>query len=227
MSEVATSTPPEGGRSPTCTYAAAIDGRPIAFTNPMPAGQQMLSAAGDHPADDFILIELEAHGTRSIALDEHVDLRRSGPLDFRSFKSDRIFCFTIDGRGYEWGAAIIPEPELREIGHVPEDEVLLLKRDGKDVVLGPEAQLDLATPGTEHLHTKKRLVTVFYDTEPKKIPAGVYTTEELIQVFGVPAGYLLNVVIDHGQLVTMKPGQRIRVHEDQKFFSQVPSGSSS
>ena len=76
--------------------------------------------------------------------------------------------------------------------------------------------------------TKKRLVKVFYDTEPKEIPAGVYTTEQLIkEIFDVPAGYLLNVVDENGQLVTLKPGQPVRVHEDQKFFSQVPSGSSS
>ncbi len=206
---------------------AVINHRPIEFTHPEPDGLQMLGAAGDHPADDFVLIALDAHGTHSIGLDQRVDLRKPGPHDFRSFKSDRIFSFTINGRGYEWGVAVIPEPELREIGHVPEDDVLVLKRDGKDVVLGLEDKLDLGKAGTEHLHTKKRLVKVFYDTEPKEIPAGVYTTEELIKVLEVPAGYLLNVVDEHGQLVTLKPGQRIRVHEDQKFFSQVPSGGSS
>lgn len=140
--------------------------------------------------------------------------------------SDRVFRLTINGHGYEWGVAVISEPELREIGRVPEDEVLVLKRDGKDEVLGPEDKLDLAKPGIEHFVTKKRLVKVFYDTEPKEIPAGVYTTEQLIKIFDVPAGYLLNVVDENGQLVTLKPGQPVRVHEDQKFFSQVPSGKS-
>ena len=146
----------------------------------------MLAAAGDQPADDFVLIVLEAHGTRLVGLDERVHLRKLGPHDFRSFKSDHVFRFTIDGRGYEWGVAIISEPELREIGRLPEDEVLIVKRDGNDEVLGPENKLDLAKPGTEHLVTKKRLVKVFYDSEPKQIPAAVYTTEQLINIFGVP-----------------------------------------
>jgi hypothetical protein len=217
----------DNGHEPAGSFHAVINHRPIEFTHPVPDGRQMLGVAGDHPADDFVLIALEAHGTRSIGLEERVDLRKPGTHDFRSFKSDRIFRFTIDGRGYEWGTPIISEPELREIGRVPEDEVLVLKRDGKEAVLGTEDKLDLAKPGTEHLVTKKRLVKVFYDTEPKEIPAGVYATEELIKVFEVPAGYLLNVVDEHGQLITLKPGQHLRVHEDQKFFSQVPSGSSS
>jgi hypothetical protein len=204
-----------------------IDGREIDFSHPEPEGRQLLGAAGDHPADDFVLIALDAHGTHSIGLDQRADLRKAGQHDFRSFKSDRIFSFTIDGRGYEWGVAVMSEPELREIGHVPEDDVLVLKRDGKDVVLGPDDKLDLGESGTEHLHIAKRLVKVFFDTEPKEIPAGVYTTEELIKVLEVPAGYLLNVVDEHGQLVTLKPGQHLRVREDMKFFSQVPTGGSS
>jgi hypothetical protein len=208
-------------------YQATVNRRLIDFAHPEPDGRDVLQAAGDHPADDYDLIALEAHGTRSIGLDERVDLRKPGTHAFRTFKSDRIFRFTINEHGYEWGVAVISEPELREIGRVPEDEVLVLKRDGKDEVLRTEDKLDLAKPGTEHLVTKKRLVKVFYDTEPKEIPAGVYTTEQLIKIFDVPAGYLLNVVDEHGQLVTLKPGQPVRVHEDQKFFSQVPSGSSS
>ena len=141
---------------------------------------------------------------------------------------DRVFLFTIDERGYEWGVPVIPEPELREIAHVPEDEVLVLKRpDGKDHVLGPEDSLDLDKPGAQHLHTRKRLVTVFYDKKPKTIPAGVYTTEELIKEFKVPAGYLLNVVNEHGQLELLKPEQRLRVREGMKFFKQAPGGGSS
>lgn len=34
--------------------------------------------AGNDPADDFVLIQLERHGTRSIGLDEPVDLRQPG-----------------------------------------------------------------------------------------------------------------------------------------------------
>jgi len=219
---------PGAGHSSGPVFAALIDGRKVDFSHPEPEGGQMLAAAGCHPADDFILIWLEQHGTSSIGLDERVDLRARHEKAFRTFRSDRIFRFTIDGGGYDWGVAVIPEPELREIAHLPEDEVFVLKRpDGKEAVLGPGDKLDLAGPDTVHLHTRKRLVTVFYDNKPKTIPAGVYSTEQLIKEFEVPVGYLLNVVNEHGQLVTLKPDQHLRVREGMKFFSQVPGGGSS
>jgi len=123
---------------------------------------------------------------------------------------------------------VIPEPELRDIAGVLEDEALVLdQRDEKDTVLGPNDKLELGKKGTEHLRTIKRVVTVFFDCEPKTIAAGTYTTEELIRIFKVQAGYLLNLVNDEGQLVTLKPGQRVRLREGMKFFTQVPCGGSS
>jgi len=215
------------GHSPTVSYHAIVDQKQVDFADANPAGRQMLAAAGCHPADDFALIWLEKHGTRSIGLDERVDLRGPHEKAFRTFKSDRVFHFTIDGRGYEWGAAVIPGPELREIAHVLEDDVLVVEHPGgKETVLGPDDQLDLAGPETKHLRMKKRLITVFYDNDPKIIPAGVYTTEQLKEKFEVPAGYLLNVVSEHGQLETLKPGQHLRVREGMKFFSQAPGGGS-
>jgi hypothetical protein len=83
----------------------------------------------------------------------------------------------------------------------------------------------------EHFHSSahedKHLVTVFYKNEPYKIPRGVYTTEKLIDIFKVPAGYLLNLKERDGDLVTLKPGQELRVKCGMRFFSQVPGGGSS
>lgn len=217
----------EAGSSSPSAFRANIDDRQVDFAHPEPEGRKVLAGAGCDPADDFVLIELELHGTRSIGLDERVDLRGPHEKAFRTFKSDRIYCFTVDSRGYEWGVAVIPEPELRQIAHVSDDEVLVIEYPhGKEVVFGPDGKLDLGGPHTEHLRTKKRLITVFYDNEPKPIPAGVYTTEELKKLFEVPPGYLLNVVNEHGQLEPLKPEQRLHVREGMKFFSQAPGGGS-
>jgi hypothetical protein len=150
-----------------------------------------------------------------------------GTEAFRAFKSDRIFRFTLNDHGFEWGADKIPEPELRAIGHVPEHEVLVLERDGKDIDLKPADVLDLSHAGTEHLHTEKRLVTVFYENKPREIPRGTYTTEQLKQLFGVQEGYVLEVINDEGQLTPLKPGARLHVKDGMKFFEQVPCGGSS
>lgn len=215
------------GSAPSSVYRAIIDNRQVGFAQPEPTSREMLSEAGLHPADDFALIILEPHGTRALGLDQRVDLRQPAEKKFRAFKTDRIYRFTIDERGYEWGVAIVSEPKLREIGHVPGDEELVRKlADGMEIPLAPGDKLDLGGPVTEHLRTKKKLITVFYDGGPKRIDARVYTTEQLEKKFEVPAGYLLNYVNEHGQLVTMKPEQHLHVREGMKFFSQAPGGGS-
>ncbi len=96
-----------------------------------------------------------------------------------------------------------------------------------DLVLGLEDEPNLSKVGAEHVDTAKRFVTVYLDGEPRKILAGTYTTEQLIELLGVPPGYLLNVVNDDGQLETLKADQHLPVREGMKFFSQVPCGGSS
>ena len=198
------------------------------FADPVPDGGQILGEAGFLPAGDHVLIQLLRHGTRSLGLDEPVDLRQEGTEAFRAFKSDRVFRLTINDRGYEWGVAKITEPELRRIAGVGDDEVLVLERDGKDTDLDTSDVVELADSGTEHLRTGKRFVTVYLDNDiEKKIPGGTYTTEELIRVLDVEAGYLLNVLDAQGKLVPLQPGQTIPIKDGMKFFTQVPCGGSS
>jgi multiubiquitin len=209
------------------TYATTVGRRVVNFSDPVPEGRQILSSAGFDPADEHVLIQLLRHGTRSIGLDEPVDLREAGAEAFEAFRSDRVFRFTLDDRGYDWGAGAIKEARLREIASVPEDEVLVLElRDEGDRDLSPDDHVSLTEQGTEHLRTAKRLITVTLDGVDKKIARGVYTTEQLIEKLGVSAGYLLNVLNAAGQLVTLKPGETLRVRQGMKFFSQVPCGGS-
>lgn len=208
-------------------FTTTVNGVAYGFADPIPDGGQILAEAGFLPAADHVLIQRLKHGSRSIGLDEGVDLREPGTEAFQVFKSDRVFNFTIDGRGYEWGAPRITEPELRKLADIQDDEILVLERDGKDRVLDANDNVSLEERGTEHLHVSKRLVTVYYENEEKRIPGGVYTTEQLIDLFGVPAGYLLNYVNAQGQLTPLKPGEKLRVRDGQKFFKQAPCGGSS
>ncbi len=107
------------------------------------------------------------------------------------------------------------------------DEVIVLERDSEDRVLGPADVLDLGHGGTEHLYTEKRLITVFYENEPREISRGTYTTEALKHLFGVQEGYILEFINHEGQLTPLKPGAKLRVKEGMKFFEQVPCGGSS
>lgn len=208
-------------------FFTSVNGEMVKFANPEPKGAHILDKAGLKPAEDYALIQLLRRSSRSIGLDDTVDLRSAGTEEFRAFKSDRIFRFTLNGHGYEWGADKLPENELRVIGHVPGDEEIVLERDGDDVDLGPADVLDLGHGGTEHLHTEKRLITVFFENEPREIPRGTYTTEELKTLFGVQEGYVLEFINHEGQLTPLRSGEKLRVKEGMKFFEQVPCGASS
>jgi len=218
-----------GWRSPgqDGQFFTTVNGMTVKFTNPVPKGEHILDKAGFHPTGDFALIQLLGHSSRSIGLDDEVDLRAAGTEEFRAFKTDRIYRFTLNGHGFEWGADKLEENELRVIGHVAGDEVIVLERDGEDRVLEPADVLDLGHGGTEHLYTEKRLITVFYENEPREIPRGTYTTEALKNLFGVQEGYILEFINHEGQLTPLKPGAKLRVKEGMKFFEQVPCGGSS
>lgn len=204
-----------------------VNGRSIRLEDREPIGSQVLAEAGLEPVDEHILIQRVKIGSRLISLDERVDLRGAGVERFYAFRTGEAFMFTMNEHGFQWGRSAITEPEIREFVGVPDDEVIVQERaDEEPRILGAADRVDLCASGTEHLRTEKRLATVFVDNVEKHIPRGVYTTEELIVVLGVQAGYLLNLATDNG-LVPLKPGQRTRVKDGMRFFTQVPGGGSS
>jgi hypothetical protein len=209
-------------------FSASINGQTVFFGDPVPDARQLLNAANYIPADECILIEVFAHGARAIGLDESVDLRERGINTFWAFRADRIYRFTVDERGFDWGEVKIKETMLRVITHVNDDELIILeRREQPDQELGPEDEVHLADAGTEHLRVEKRFVTVYFKDKPFEIRRGVYTTEQLIALFPIEAGYLLNLKTEEGELVTLKPGQEIRVKNGMHFYSQVPGGGAS
>jgi hypothetical protein len=215
------------GTGPDGKYFTTVNDTVVKFSDATPPGERILDKAGLKPPGDYVLIQIMAHSSRSVGLDETVDLTAQGTEVFRAFKSDRIFRFTLNGHGYEWGIAKIAEPELRLIGHIRDDEIVVLDRDGHDLDLGPGDVVDLGGAGTEHLHTEKRLITVYFENDPREIPRGTYTTEQLKQMFGVQDGYILEVINEEGHLTPLKPGQKVKVKDGMRFFEQVPCGGSS
>jgi hypothetical protein len=212
---------------PDGKYFTTVNGAVAQFGNPQPTGADILDKAGCKPVGDFVLIQLMRRQTRSIGLDETVDLTAPGTEAFRAFKNDRVFRFTLNDHGFEWGSPKIEEAELRAICQVGDDEVILLNRDEGDTELKQDEELDLGKAGTEHLHTEKRLITVFFENNPREISRGTYTTEQLKDLFGVQQGYVLEVINEEGNLTELKPGKKLRVRDGMRFFEQVPCGGSS
>jgi len=210
------------------TVEVTINGQMLQLDDPVQPGRQLLAAGGFNPPADHILIRILKAGAELIGLDEQIDLRREGPFTFKAFASDRSFNFTIEDRGYVWGTASISEEELREITGLDDDKIFVLERKKKpDLDLEPGDVVQLDKGGTERLRTRKGTVPVWIDDVEKYIPRGVYTTEQLLQVLGVEPGYVLDVVNELGQLIPLKPGEKIRVRKGMRFVSQVPCGGSS
>ena len=208
-------------------FLTTVNDIELLFVDPMSCGRQILSEAGFTPVGDHVLIQLLEHGTRSVGLDEPVDLSQEGVEAFQVFKSDRVFLFTVDDRGFEWGEAKISEQDLRRVAGVGDNEIIVLERDGKDIELYADDIVELGGSETEHLRIVKGFVTVSLDNVEKKIPRGTYTTEKLVSVLEVEAGYVLDVVNAQGELMPLKPEETISVEDGMKFFSHVPSGGSS
>lgn len=130
-------------------------------------GRQLLAACGFLPVDEYALIRLLHGSTQSVGIDEAVELASNGLERYRAFRTDRIYLFTVNGAGYQWGEASISEGTLRQIANVPDDQTLILERAGEpDLALKAGDQVSLATVGTEHLRTIPRLqllLTIIYN----------------------------------------------------------------
>lgn len=108
------------------TFKYSVDGQMFTTNDAIISGRQIRSQVGLRPASDHILIEIGSHTTRSIGLEENIDLTQTQPLGFRSFAGDRIYTFTVNERGYEWGADEISTIDLRTYGDIPDDHELIL-----------------------------------------------------------------------------------------------------
>jgi hypothetical protein len=191
-------------------------------------GRKILRNAGFDPADEYILIDVLHPGTLVVGLDEDVELDGPKEKEFRAFRSDRIFAFTINERGYEWGAGTITETEPRYLGDVPAERVLVLERsDQPDLVLDKDASVDLGQRGTEHLRTEKRLITIYYKEKAFELKAGEYTGAQLSAIFGVPAQYILDLVKPDGDFEEIGQDQKLRIKDGMHFVSHPPHGHSS
>lgn len=209
-------------------FAFTVNGARYTSHDAVKDGRQLLQAAGFTPASEYVLIQVIRPGTKSIGLDEEVHLSEPGREEFRAFASDRVFTFTVDEVGYEWGAPSISEEDLRSITGTPAGKELILDRaEEEDLVIEAGAVVDLEARGTEHLHSSKRLITVYYKDDPFEIARGRYTGAQLAQTFNVPSGYVLDLVKDGSEFTEIKPTDTLKVREGMHFVSHPPRGQSS
>src|ERR1700704_6357919 len=89
-------------------YEVSINDTVHSFGDPIVTGEQILQAAKLFPTDEYLVFEKLRNGQlEERRLDESIDLRAEGIERLITFKSDRSFRFTLDGRRFEWGLPFI------------------------------------------------------------------------------------------------------------------------
>jgi hypothetical protein len=212
----------EGGH-----YAFTVNGVQYTSREPVQDGRQLLQASANIPATDHVLIEVTHPGARVIGLEEEVDLAGSLEKEFWAFLSDREFNFTVNEIGYVWGEPTIMETVLRAITQTPGNYELVLARADGDKVIELGASVDLAKRGTEHIYTEKRFITVFYKDDPFELARGRYSGAQLSTKFGVPSGYVLDLIEPDGHFKEIGPNDTLKVRDGMHFVSHPPCGQSS
>lgn len=193
-------------------------------------GRQIAEAAGHNSIDDVIVLQqLSSGALEEIRPEELVDLTQPGVERFFVIEGDATFRFFLDGLKLEWPLAkVTAETLLRLARKGNESEVVQQLDDEPDRVLDDEDVVDLSHKGTEHFKTRKgsKLIQVQYNDQPFELAKGAYTTEQLMVIFKVDPGYLLDLWVD-GKLVELKPGQELKLKAGMHFTSHPPRGQSS
>lgn len=207
-------------------FAFVVNGVRHRSADPVIDGRTLLRIGGFAPASEHALIQILRPGARSVGLDEAIDLRTSGRVEFRVFASDRSFNFTVDELGYEWGARTISQADLRNITGAPETKDFVLERKGEpDLPIDDGDIVDLGERGTEHIRTLRALTTIIVNAERKEVEGRRISFEALVKLAfeTPPSGENILITIDYGNgppanpKGSLKPGETVKIKDRMVF----------
>lgn len=201
------------------------------FDDALVTGSQVAMAAEKHPVEDFVVLHhLKSGELESLRPTETVELGREHANRFFVIKGGDVNRFFVEGLSMEWPRAKLLAWQVKFLVGAGEDKSLVLERDGVDQVFDNADEVDLSGNGTERFKLRKRrkTVTVIYGGDIEfELERRVYTTPELIAVFGVPAGYRLDFIGADGVFREMAPDESLTVRDGMEFGSHPPIGQSS
>ncbi len=205
-----------------------VDGRLVPLHESHPTGRVIREAAGAIPADEFILIQIVDRETRSVALDERVDLREVERLRFRVFRDDRTFTFTLDGRGFEWGSDSIPAVELRAYAQIPADFELVLGHEAGGVIPDDSEIALNKSHVAVRLFTRRRqpeLITIVINGRARRVKGPKISFSEVVALAfpNPPQGTEVQFTVqyergpDHKPSGTLIEGQSVKIKKGMEF----------
>nr|WP_319387994.1 multiubiquitin domain-containing protein [uncultured Cohaesibacter sp.] len=162
------------------TFQYELDGKAIITPDSIVTGRGIRASAGLNPASEYILIELGNLTSRSIGLEEEVNLAEISSPIFRSFKGDRTFSFTINERGYEWGDEEISADDIRAIASIPDDQELILDSD-RDRPIDDDDRVRLKSKGVERILSRPaEQICIIVNTRQKFVSPGRISFAQLV-----------------------------------------------
>lgn len=206
-------------------YNLSVDGTAYATHDEFVDGRQVRALAGLAPASAFVLIQCADGVGRSIGLEDQVQLGDSVIAQFRSFESDRIFTFTLNERGWEWGARKINEAELRELADIDDDDVLILDAN-RDKVIAAGEDINLGADGVEHIVSERpQTIRIKLNGRWREVPPGQISYETLVEMaeLTVQAGPNIYYTVTYRKGPrqnpdgSMQPGQSVHIKNGMVF----------
>ena len=203
----------------------------VAFDDAKVTGGQLCMAVGRHPVEDYgVLRHLGTGELETLRPTETTDLDKNKVSRFFVVKGGDTHRVFVEGLAMEWPHQKLIASQIKFLAGAGDDQALTLERPGIDQVFDDDDEVDIGGGGVERfkLRHRKKTVTVIYGGDVEfELERRVYTTEQLMTVFGVPAGYKLDIIASDGVFREMAPGERLKVKDGMEFASHPPVGQSS
>lgn len=203
----------------------------LTFDDPVATGAQVAMAVGKHPIEDFVVLRhLKSGELETLRPTETSGLSKNGINRFFVVRGGQTNRFFVEGLSMEWPCNKLLAWQIKFLAGAGEEKSLVMERDGADLVLDDADEVDVGGRDVERfkLRKRKKTVTVVYGTDKEfELERRIYTTEELMMVFGVPEGYRLDLIGSDGTFHEMAPGERLKIREGMEFGSHPPVGQSS
>ncbi len=211
-------------------YDADLNFQDKSTVDPIITGRKVAEMQGARSADKFVVLQCLPNGaTEDLRLEEEVKLRDGHHNVFLVAEAGGTSNLFADDLRVAWFDLPITAAAVRFLTGKSEEFAVFQDFPGQaSKLIDGHEKVSLEGKGVERFHTEliDQKVTVYLAEVPHKIKAGVYTTEQLKKVLGVPENYLLDLVSDTG-FIELKPGDSIAIKEGMKFVACLPSGHSS
>lgn len=165
-------------------YAFEVDGVIYPTDDRELDARAVRSLSGHDPAADWRLIEIGDRFTRSLGLEDSVVLAEGEVPSFRAMRGDRDYSFTVEDRGWEWGASSISEIDVRRYGRIADDRELCVSVAGGDNFAVPRGgQINLDGLEIERIYSREiraKPVTIVVEGTKHPWPKPTITYAEVV-----------------------------------------------